>query len=92
MDDVFTAAGGGGTSLPLIPPSYGGTSGDMEPWQSSVESRLGQLHGDIASLSSKVDSNFRWLLGAYGTGVILILGALAGGFLSCGQGLLTAAH
>jgi hypothetical protein len=77
---------------PLPPGGVSGTYGGMDPWQQSVESRLGQIHGDIGGLrtdlgkrvddlSRTVDSNFKWLLGSYGAGVVLILGALAGGFL-----------
>lgn len=28
----------------------GGTSGGMDPWQTSVETRLGQLHADVSQL------------------------------------------
>lgn len=32
----------------------GGTSGGMDPWQTSVEARLGQLHTDVTGLRGDV--------------------------------------
>lgn len=74
--------------------SYGGGSGGdgMDAWQTSVESRLGQLHSDVSSLrtdlngridglSDRVDSNFKWLLGIYGAGFLTLAGMIIVGYL-----------
>ena len=69
-----------------------GTSGPMDPWQTSVESRLGQLHtdinqvrtdlsSDIGKLSTRVDSGFRWLIGAYASGFVMMAGFVIGAYL-----------
>ncbi|WP_341020945.1 hypothetical protein [Brevundimonas diminuta] len=49
----------------------GGTSGGMDGWQQSVETRLADLGTDVRDLR-------RW----FGGGVVLILGAFAAGFLA----------
>lgn len=54
-----------------------GTYDGMDPWQQSVENRLGQLHTDVRDLGKKVDANLMWMLG----GFITVLGALGSGFL-----------
>lgn len=68
-----------GPPLPPSPPSA--TYEGMDPWQSSVESRLGQLHGSVEKLSERMDSNFKWLLGAYGVGFVVLAGMMISGYL-----------
>jgi len=78
--------------LPLKDGGGGGMLPPMDPWQTSVETRLGQVHGSLerlgdkldsnaTSLSGKIDSNFRWLLGAYGIGMATVFGALIASYL-----------
>lgn len=52
----------------------GGTSGGMDPWQSSVETRLGQLHTGIEGLRSDLNTKFLWLLGAIAASFVAIAG------------------
>lgn len=66
------------------PPSggdHGGPTDPMDPWQTSVETRLGQLHSSIDRLGDRVDSNFKWLLGAYGVGFVTLAGMMVAGYL-----------
>lgn len=58
-----------------------GTFDGMDPWQTTVETRLGQLHSDVSGLRKAVESNFRWLLGAYGAGFVILAGMLISGYL-----------
>lgn len=55
----------------------GGTSDGMDPWQQTVETRLGQLHTDIRDVGKKVDAHLFWTIGGFFT----VLASLAGGFL-----------
>lgn len=59
-----------------------GTSGGMDPWQTSVESRLGQLHTDNSELRSALDSRFLWLLSAFAAGFIVLGGMMIVGYLN----------
>lgn len=63
----------------------GGTSDGMDPWQTSVETRLGQIHtaleGTRKDLGERIDSNFKWLLGAYGAGFVILAGMMVAGYL-----------
>ncbi len=43
--------------------------GGMDAWQQSVETRL-------AALGSKIDSQSKWLLGAYAAGFVLLAGLI----------------
>lgn len=60
--------------LPPVPPSA--ILGGMDPWQSSVETRLGQLHTGIEGLRSDLNTKFLWLLGAFGAGFIALAGLI----------------
>lgn len=62
---------------PLQPGGPGGTSGGMDPWQQTVETRLGQLHTDIRDVGKKVDAQLLWTIG----GFFAVLTSLAAGFL-----------
>lgn len=60
---------------PLQTGGGGDNSGGMDAWQTSVESRLGQLHDDIGGLGKKVDGHFVFLLSAFAGGFLFLLGA-----------------
>ena len=49
----------------------------MEAWQTSVENRLDSLDRRMERLRSDMETNFRWTW----SGLVAVLGALAGGFL-----------
>ena len=53
----------------------GGHTEGMDPWQQTVETRLGQLHNALRDLGKKVDRNFiiTWG-GIIGLGIMLIKG------------------
>jgi hypothetical protein len=72
-----------------------GTSGGMDSWQASVESRLGQLHTDVTEmrkdLGGKIDSNFKVLLGFYGGGFVILGGMIIVGYLRLAD-LIVALH
>jgi len=59
---------------PLPKSAGGGTSDGMDPWQTSVEGRLGRIE-------DKLDGQFKWSLGAFGGGFAFLLVAFATGFL-----------
>lgn len=61
------------SGLPLKSGDGGGTYGGMEPWQQTVETRLGDLRGDVKGVSDKIDNRFFWLLGT-------LLGSLGSAF------------
>lgn len=65
------------TTEPLHKSGGGGTSDGMDPWQQTVETRLGQLHADIRDVGKKVDAHLFWTIGGFFT----VLASLAGGFL-----------
>ena len=59
----------------------------MDPWQQSVENRLGQLDGhildlrqDVRGIRSDMGAQFRWLLGVLVAIFGALLGAMAKGF------------
>lgn len=54
----------------------GGTSGGMDAWQQSVETRLGDLSTDIRDLGKKVDGLTMWIVGAIATGFLVVLGLI----------------
>ena len=53
----------------------------MTAWQTSVENRLGSLDRRLEGLRANMDSSFRWTWTGLAGGTIVVLGALAGGFL-----------
>lgn len=87
--------------MPPTPPDakYDG----MDPWQTSVETRLGQLHGSVEKLGekidakttaieSKIDSNFKWLIGAYALGFVALAGMMISGYLLLADKIGSLAH
>lgn len=54
----------------------GGTSGGMDAWQQSVETRLGDLSTDIRDLGKKVDGLIIWIVGAIAAGFLVVLGLI----------------
>jgi hypothetical protein len=81
----------------------GGTSDGMEPWQTSVEARLGQLHTDIGDvrtqlggkidkLDAKIDNRFLWLLGSFGLGFVLLASMMITGFLRLSDAIAAIHH
>lgn len=69
-----------GPSL-LRPPGGGGTSDGMDPWQQTVETRLGELRTDVRDLGKKVDGHFMALMAALGTGFLILGGGLITAYL-----------
>lgn len=68
---------------PLETGGGGGDSTGMEPWQQSVESRLGAYGQDIRDLRAavdkvgdKIETRFLWLLGTYGAGFLILAGLI----------------
>lgn len=53
---------------PLNEGGGGGTSDGMGPWEQSVESRLGQLHGDLRLMMGALVAGFLFLILAFGAG------------------------
>jgi len=81
----------------------GGTSGGMDAWQTSVETRLGQLHGDLSGLSDKldtqvdrlndkIDNRFFWLLGTMGAGFVTLAGMMIAGYLKLADAIAVLPH
>ena len=66
---------------PLKPGGGGDNSDGMDPWQQTVETRLGELRADVRSLGDKLDSKFLWLMGAFGAGFIALAGMMMAGYL-----------
>ena len=75
----------------------------MEAWQTSVEARLGQLHGDLGAirtsvetssgkLDAKVDNRFFWLLGTLGVGFITLAGMMIAGYLRLADSIAAIHH
>lgn len=61
--------------------------GPMDPWQTSVESRLGELHADVSGLRDDVNRRFDRMsdkidhhLYMVGAGFIALAGLMAKGF------------
>ena len=56
---------------PLQEGGGGGTSGGMDAWQQSVETRLG-------ALGTKLDEQLKWLLIAFAGGFVVLAGLMLG--------------
>ena len=72
---------------PLRHGGGGGHNGGMEARVAKLEAVLEHVQTDIADIKQdlrdfrkSVDSRFLWLLGAYGAGFLVLLGAMAHGF------------
>lgn len=58
----------------------GGHDSGMDAWQASVENRLTAISSRLDGLGTKIDSQFKWVLGVYGAGFTFLLGALTLGY------------
>lgn len=65
---IRSGLGGVRDTAPLPKGDGGGTSDGMGPWEQSVESRLGQLHGDLRLMMGALVAGFLFLILAFGAG------------------------
>lgn len=70
----------------------GGTYDGMDPWQQTIETRLGELRMDVRGLGEKIDNRFFWLLGVFGGGFMAVLVALATGYLRLSDAIAALPH
>lgn len=71
----------GDTGRLLQKNSGGGDSGGMDPWQTSVESRLASIDNRFGRLEDRLDSNFKVTWTGILAGFLLTWGGLITGFL-----------
>ena len=63
----------------LNPPGRGRTSDGMDPWQQTVETRLGELRGDVRQVLTATVGSAVFVLGALATGFFFLLGQVGAG-------------
>lgn len=72
---------------PLKTDGGGGTSGGMDPWQQTVETRLGELRQDVRELRRDMDSSFRWTWGGMVASFLILAGMLIAGYFRIEESL-----